>query len=255
MRELSFYSYVNFGDNLEHLNFLRKLVVKNPDLQCFQYSKPEVLPQLFEVVEDLPQIVLKHVDERPANAVNAWISCDDFIQRYPGRNSEHVKFMPDWFNHLAQKVGVENPIKTVEDLLFDYPALLKPVPETFGVLVINSAPCSGQLRGFNAGEWAQLARDLAQKNTVITTEKVDGLPCTRDLNLSLSGIGSLSRSVHSILGVATGPIWPTLNIWNHNRLNLRVMFVDNEYLRYDGRSHTTNDMGRARQLAKENNLL
>lgn len=257
MRTVSFYSYVNFGDNLEHLNFLRKVVAKTPDLQVFQYSKPEVLPQLYEVVEDLPQIVLKHVDERPGDAINSWLSSDGFFHSFPGRNSEHVKFMLGWFDHLAKKAGLENPILTVEDLLFDYPALLKPVPvpEPFDVLVINSPPCSGQYRGWNPGEWMQLARDLAQKNKVITTEKVDGLPCTRDFNLSLTGIGSLSRDVKNIIGVATGPIWPTLNIWNHNRLNLRVMFVDNEYLRYDSRSHTTSDMGRARQLAQENGIL
>lgn len=257
MREVSFFSYVNFGDNLEHLNFLRKVVAKTPDLQVFQYSKPEVLPQLYEVVEDIPQITLKHVDERPANAINSWLACDNFIHTFPGRNSEHVKYMIAWFDYLAKKAGLESPIKTVEDLLLDYPALLKPVPvpQDYDVLVINSPPCSGQYRGWNPGEWMNLVRDLAKKNSVITTEKVDAFPCTRDFGLSLTGIGSLSRTVRNIIGVATGPIWPTLNVWNHDRLNLRVMFVDNEYLRYDSRSHTTSDMNRARQLAQENGIL
>ena len=255
MSSLSFFSHVNIGDNFEQLHFLRRLVAKYPDLQCTQYIKPEVLPHVGEVIEDTPQIAVKHVDERPNDATNSWLACDDFIHKFPGKNADHVRYMLAWFQHLAHKVGLESPHSKPEDLLFDYPALLKPTLTDYDILFINSAPLSGQLRSYNSNAFNALAHELASKNRIITTDKCDGLPCTRDFNLTLTGIGSLSRHVHSVIGVATGPLWPTLNIWNHNRLKLRIIMVDHEQLRYDASCKHASSIDQARSIVKEANLI
>jgi hypothetical protein len=94
---------------------------------------------------------------------------------------------------------------------------------------VNSRPRSGQYRAFRAAEFNSLINALlARGHSVVTTApSVWGVPCTQCMNLSITAVGGLSRYCRHIVGVPNGPMWPTFNIWNQDRVQTRVLFLDN----------------------------
>ncbi len=59
MRCVNFHSYGNCGDNFWHLNYLRRMAEKYPDVTFVHHAKPEVFDQLPELVRDLDNLLLK----------------------------------------------------------------------------------------------------------------------------------------------------------------------------------------------------
>ena len=75
--------------------------------------------------------------------------------------------------------------------------------------------------------------------TFITTHKLLDYECTTDYNLSLVGIGQLSKRCKVLLGVPTAPLWMSLNKWS---LQNCIKFVNytNDIVAYDFGDKTTN---------------
>lgn len=221
----------HLGDNLIHLNFLRRCALAYPDREFAHYCAEQHRVQLLLVIADLPQIQL--VSECPSEAINAWRGADNFWYSHENRN-DFVWFHKDWFWYLSKKMGLtDSPIQRAEDMLFDYPALAPSGAPTaaFDYLIINSFPHSGQLSGFNPHDFVRLVETLQARGKVcITTMPTGRCECTNDGNrgLDVTAIGRLSQSARHIVGVATGPIWTTFNKWNVN--TPRVILLDNEHL-------------------------
>ncbi len=239
-REYHTYCDFQIGDSLIHLHFLRKLAKMYPERRFFHGVNTAHFPQMREVIEDLPQIQLTNCADRPADSHLIWKNWNGFWQHHKLRN-DYAGFHLDWFKSLSARMGVENPFKTPEDLAFDYPALLKPTPLSapFDVLFINSPPCSGQFREFLSGPggsnnpelFADLIGRLSSRYRVITTAHCSTSPCcTLDHEISCTGIGNLSLFCHTIVGVSTGPSWPTFNVWNWHTAKNRIIFLNDEYL-------------------------
>lgn len=259
MREVCFHSYANYGDNFWHLNYLRRLAEKYPDIRFTHCPKPELLGQLGEVTADLPNIELRSVVDRLPGSIDAWIGAESYIWSQPGANTEHIPFMMGWFQHLSKKIGLESPITEPVHLLLNYPALLRRtgLSKRYDFLIINAAPTSGQFRDYSEAKMTAFVDKLHQRHKVIATGKCDvpGLLTAQDHNLSLTDIGSISLLCDRIVGVATGPIWPTFNIWNHHRCPNRIMMLDREYLRHDEHCQHARSIGEAEDMLKEANLL
>lgn len=230
----------HLGDNMVHLNFLRRVALANPDRKFVHAAQWHYLKELKEVVADIPNIRLEEFHHMtPPVSIDSWRGAGNFWYQHPNRR-DFVRFhVESWFPYLAQKMRVNNPVMTREDMLFDYPAIKNPVseiPNDFDVLVINSAPCSGQFMGFNQYELGRLATQMAHKgHRVVTTAPVfyglDGksdIPCTSDLGLSVTQIGHLSLHCRFILMVSTGPSWATFNIWNQDSIKKRIILIDSE---------------------------
>lgn len=234
------------GDSLIHLHYLRKLAKRYPDRQWIHGVKVVHHKQMQEVIEDVPQITLANFDDRPREAVHIWKNAENFWAPHPKRD-DYAGFHLEWFKHLSAKLGVETPFRNNEDLLFDYPALLRcPEPirdkiknsEMPEVLFVNSAPCSGQFRpylsapdGGNNYEYCdKLIELLASKYRVWVTwpTKVKGVECTLDYDLTCTGIGHVSLYTKLIVAIVTGPSWPTFNVWNYHTAKLRVLLNDVE---------------------------
>jgi hypothetical protein len=56
------------------------------------------------------------------------------------------------------------------------------------------------------------------------------VPCTADAGLSITGTGNLSLDAAHIIMIATGPAWPTFNIWNRDSVKFRIICSDKETL-------------------------
>lgn len=287
----------HLGDNLIVLNFLRRLAARYPEHRFVHAVKSGWLPQLREVVKDLPAISLLPLEQSPAGAIHAWSGAGRPLWCLPfgGFRDQHSdkfnwsRFHIDWLRHLAGQMGLESPIAKPEDLLFDYPAIREPVMPDWkcDVLVINARPGSGQLKAYqNASSWKHrfwqrfgkggvevhpedefltpvIARLIAAGHNVVTTQPYRPPagasptipPCTANHGLSVTGIGNLSLRCKYIVMVATGPMWPTLNVWNVDTVKLRAILLDVERLNLPGNMSYASTVADVNQMLQREGLV
>lgn len=226
----------HLGDNLVHLNFLRRVALAHPERQFIHYAQWHYIRQLRAVIEDVSNIELGTFDYRlPSDSINAWRGDKGFWYSHEHKN-DFVKFHTEfWFPYLASMMNVDNPVQTPEDMLFDYPAILHGLngkfPTGCDVLVVNSPPGSGQFLDYNAYELGNLASAISTKGfKVVATHElhVVNVDCTATAGLTVTQIGTLSLHCHTILMVSTGPSWPTFNIWNQETVKNRIILLEPE---------------------------
>lgn len=221
----------NFGDNLIQLHYLRKLATNYPEKKFVHAAKAALLPQLREAVQDVPAISLIDLSQKQPESINVWKNrhADFFNHR---KRYDWSGFYVEFFHKLSRELDVENPLTKPADFLFDYPSIsAKKFPE-IDFLIINSMPFSGQFVNFWAEQFDWLIGKLKEKgHSVVTTAPCSHpVPCTQGHAppMTISDIGSLSLRCKYIFGVATGPIWPTFNVWNVETVKLRVLMLDGE---------------------------
>ncbi len=219
----------HLGDNLVHLNFLRKVAIANPDRAFVHAAQWQYLRQLQDVVSDVRNIELKDYNYlTPADSIDAWRGAKQFWYSHPDRN-DFVKFHVEaWFPYLSDRMGVENPIKCAKDMLFDYPAIKQARKSTFNgcdILFISNAPGSGQFPAFDPYALAHLAGKLAANHHKLINP---ASPQPGKAFCSLSEIGYFSLHCHTILMVSTGPSWPTFNVWNQESVKNRIILLEPE---------------------------
>ena len=195
----------HLGDNLIHLNYLRKL-----GLPATHYCHQHYHDQLLPLIEDT-DIVLIDLPAKPADAINAWIGANNTFQtRPPG--TTWSEFYTYWFSKMSEQLNVDNPIKNKDDFLFDYPELQRKEYPQYDYLIINSVPMSGQLPDYNPWFFEKLIKKyLEEGSTVITTLPTGQCQSTIELNMSVTDIGALAKSCKAITAVETGPLWTTYN--------------------------------------------
>ncbi len=240
------HSALRLGDNLAALHFLRKLAAVNPEHTFRHYAHLQYIHQLAEVVCDLPNLQVLSLESvahpsdhagdywamRPvfADSIDTWKNADGLFYQHMERNAQsYGEFHVEHFRELAKRMGLESPIIEPRDLLFDYPALAAESFPQFDMLIVNSQPMSGQLPLFNPKELENLIGELAQRHSCVTTAPTRfNVPCTAGRCMTVTRIGALSRFCKYIVGVATGPLWPTLNTFNQTSVEFRLMLLEPE---------------------------
>ena len=214
------YNEYHLGDQLHHLNYLRKVCQEDTSIECVHYCKQEYHSQLLPLCEGVP-ITLHDLSHR-GDAINAWIGVDGYFYRSP-LNKNWVAFHLDWFSHLSNQLGVMNPMQTPDSFLFDYPAIQKGKYPSYDVLIVNSVPMSGQLPDYNPWFFNKLTKKyLDEGSSVITTFPTNLCQSTLELGMTVTDIGALAKGVSRIQGVDTGPIWTTYNVWA--RIPTRIVY-------------------------------
>jgi len=216
------YNEYHLGDNLVHLNYLRRACKENPDFEVVHHCNPAHASQLLPLTEGLPiQLGDLYV---PPGAINAWIGIDNFFYEHPQRN-DWVNFHLAWFDKLSSVMEISNPMACRDDFLFEYPALNAPTEYDFDYLIINSQPQSNQLPDYSPSFFQNRVRNLLNDGAkVITTAQTGMCPSTLEMGLDVTGIGNLSNYCQHIEGVATGPMWTTFNIFNVNKVLSRTFY-------------------------------
>jgi len=212
------YNEYHLGDQLIHLNYLRRL-----GLPATHYCKAEYHRQLQPLTEGT-EIVLMDLPAKPEDAVNAWIGANNYFYNHPKK--EHwVEFHLDWFKHLSNTLGVPIVMASQDNFLFDYPALMAIQAEQYDYLIINSPPKSNQLPSFNQDAFKRMAQELLdQGQTVISTYPLQICPNTLEKGLDVTRIGILSKAVKHIIAVDTGPLWTTYNVHNKDKVLSRTVY-------------------------------
>ncbi len=251
---VSIFNKFHLGDCLQTAHLLRSLAKRHPDREFWFFLNGNIIAQINEVVEDIQNISLFTFESEQWNqqkhvAVDGWKNHGgtDTSQPYSGPYQqghwEKSKHRWDWVQHtlehhafIAKKMGLKSTFDRPEHLLLDYPALGPSVQEidkpwSSEVLVINSDPQSGQIPQMtqgNSGYLDNLIWRLGQNHSVLTTQPSRGALCTQSMGHSVSMIGRLSVWCQHHVCVATGPLWPTLNVhnnhlWNPNRKRIVIL--------------------------------
>lgn len=236
------YNRFHLGDCLISLHLLRALAKQSVGRAFIFFTNACNIPQLKEVVQDLPNILLEPFEselwrDHERDAVDMWKNAEGFWEasRYRWEWSSFVLEHHAW---TARRMGLHSPFACREHLLFDYPALeihgegIRVQLErgdwkyTHGFLIGDSAPSSGQY-----SEWAdhsqkpleRLIAQLSETHSILRTSALQKNPST------VTYVGRISRLCRHHIMVSNGPFWPTLNTTNHHNHEgrRRIVLLDN----------------------------
>jgi len=229
---IEFYNEAHLGDNVYHLNFLRKLVHLTDDNFVY-YVKSDYLDELNKHIlgyED--SISLRSLNERRSTAINAWIG--EIYYQHPNKFM-YDKFYIDWFNYLTNKIY--NKDMNI-DMYSDYLLLSAKVPG-YDILVVNSIPYSGQFEK-QTELLDDVIKKLSKRYHIITTKKVDDIECTLDKELSLLDIGVLSVNSNNIIAIDTGPHSVCINKWTMQNVNSWIVAHNTNSFSFNNIRHARN---------------
>jgi len=151
---------------------------------------------------------IRPISEAPANSIDSWRNTGGYWERHTDKLN-FAKFHLDWFEELASRMCVKNPIQKVDDLLFDYPALdsfIQMAPD-FDIVVINSPGLSGQFTNFNPDDFRVLVSKLVSKGHRVISTVATGL-CPAFDGKNVTWIGATAAKAKAVIGTSTGPSWP-----------------------------------------------
>jgi hypothetical protein len=222
MNHINTYIEPHLGDNVRHLDYLRKIVDKDSNYYFTHYAREKYLNELqTQIIGYENNIQLKPYEHGiPSDAIHGWINTDNWYEGYyypkvlkdEGYPLMYDKMYIKWFNLLEQKYNLPNPIKTPEDFKTKFNGLeVYDLEKEYDVLLINSIPQSAQYM-YEENLFEKLALDFKSKGyDVITTHKIPNIECTLDYNYNLVQIAKISTKTPIIIAVDTGPIHLCLN--------------------------------------------
>jgi hypothetical protein len=267
MKKLYFYNNYHYGDCLVSLHFLDHLSKVN-GIECEFACKSEYHDQLNELVSLNSRITLSclprenydSLDFRthsgPNNAINLW--CCPSLRRMWGSEVEQfpaysTKFptmldlgfvLLEIWKYVCQTNDLVFPFTHKDEMIFDQEVLLNDTLNSkYDFLLVNSYCHSGQMKITPEEQdnlFVQITDLLKENNkTFITTQKLLDYECTLDYNLSLVGIGQLSKHCKVVLGVPTAPLWISLNKWSMQNY-IKFVNYTNDICAYDFGDKTVN---------------
>lgn len=210
-----------------------------------------VLPEYHAALRELmPEV--EFTEAKVGEGKDMWIANGRFAQLgiHFSNQVEIMDFVMDFLNAHCREEGLEAPYRSTHDMLWRSPAILEPVPvKPFDILVVNCDPLSGQCPHYSRSEVDGLLLQLVAKgHRVLCTNATNAAPWG---NFTLREIANLSTRAKCILGVASGPLWPTFNIWNQHvtryvwldpmRLNFGSTKIRNAANAEQTRVHLTED--------------
>lgn len=216
----------HLGDNLIHLNYLYRLAKLNPEKKFRHYVNKNHLAQLNPLLEGIPNITLFELGLAPSLSTNCWIGHQKYFHNSPLKR-DWVSFHLGYFKYLSNLLGFQNPVKSRDDLLFDFPVLGNcQANAAYDFLIINSTPLSSQIADFDSNYLTQLTAKLVDRGCkVVTTHPTGFTKSTLEQGYDLLKIAQLSNRCHTIIGVPNGPMWLTFNSVNNKQLKARLVWL------------------------------
>lgn len=235
VKHFSTYIEWHLGDNIYHLDYLRKLINNNPEFIFSHYCKKQYINELSNHITEYENNIQLYPIEYgvPEKAINVWIGANNWYYDYKKNNLSSPLMYDimyiDWYNHLQNIYGLPNPIQTVEDFLLTFPKIdIYDLPKQYDVLVINSTPQSSQYH-YEEDLFKKLIYNfINQGHNIITTKKIDNIECTLDYNYNLTQIAKISTKTPIIIAIHTGPIVLCLNKITLNNSQF-FHILDNEH--------------------------
>lgn len=192
----------NVGDSLLQINFMRRACMENKQLEFDYYCKDEYHEDLGDFTSDC-QIRLLPLNDAKEDTVDTWIAAPchgDFYHKHP-RHAEYPYFYLDFFAMLSEKIGIKNPIKSIDDVMLYHPDIVKST-DHLDILVIDCPPSSDQLK-YVVEDWDSAVKEWKKCGRAVAT--------VRDMGLSLLEIALLATSTSRVVAIGTGPLHAAFN--------------------------------------------
>jgi hypothetical protein len=214
-RQKCIYTHIiyNIGDNIIHLNYLKKLAKLNQGILFLHFLKSEYINQISEyIIED--NIRLLPLEIRPIWSINSWKNDKKYWSKHPNKY-KFEDFYLEYFDRISKKLGLKNPITNKEDLIIDAERMVSKNKkyQNYDYFIVNSEPKSDQF-DYDENELNLLIKKISETHSIITTKKIESIPCTQDSNMTLYDIGIQSTKCKKHIMIATGPCWFALNSYN-----------------------------------------
>lgn len=242
MKPICAHNRYHIGDCLITAHLLRSIAKCHLDHQFWFFVNGNIIVQINEAVQDLPNIVLftfesQQWEQEQHRSIDCWKNADAHWEK-SGKRWDWGAHTLEHHTWTAKRLGFKPHFHHPTHLLFDYPALGESVSAIEGKwtsewLCVNSDPQSGQLTPMhhaNSGYLDKLVHRLGKNHSVLTTQPTHGALCTQAMGHSVSMIGRVSVRCQHHLMIATGPFWPCLNVHNHHLWNpkrKRIVILDN----------------------------
>lgn len=218
----------NFGDNAIHIHYLKIIAYKHPEITFFHFVKKSYINDLKFYVNGLNNIIILDLFYCPVFSLDVWKNADQFWFKH-FKKSDFVEFYIDFFDNFSAKIGLENPIKNKKDFIFSGKLFINKSKKfsNYDWFIVNSMPLSGQ---FKSGivELDDFCVKLSKRFSIITTRKIQDIPCTTDYNMSMCDIAAQSIKCKIHLMISTGPSWFVLNTINCNKSKGIFLLLDHE---------------------------
>lgn len=236
----------HLGDNFVALNYMRRVVAADSSIEFTHAALPQYFQELAPVIADTPNVHLIDIRHRRSDSIDVWKNRGGRFYPHPKRN-DWVAYHLEFFKDLSAELGVVNPMLEPHDFLMDYPAIKTFEFQPVDCIFINGPPLSGQLRGVSPQDLEMLVNLLRRNYSVMTTEEM------KEKGLSLTALAAMSLKCKYIIGVATGPMWPMLNIWNDDKLKL--FLLNNERVNISPNTHHAESLAQAMNVLKREGVL
>lgn len=222
MKTINCHNTAHLGDCIQTMHFLTNAVKKNNNINFNFACNPIYHNQLNELIED--KNLLKLDDKIYSNSVDTWISKHNY-QKISDESdiifkeeSDQATFFLLLWKKVSAIMGIECPFNNKSDMIYNQAILKEESPhKNFDLLFINSVNMSIPFPNFD--EDCNWLIEKTKNKKVITTRKVNNLPCTLDYNLSVVDIAKLSKNVKNIVAVNTGPLHLCMNKWTINNID------------------------------------
>lgn len=252
MKTIKCHNNLHLGDCIESLHFL----TNSADLNGVEFvfaCKEEYHKQLLELLKyHSDKIKLVSNKQLDSDSIDTWIAgygdygkLNEKSVELNGYLDQATSFLLHWIR-VADLMSIKVPFTTKHDLIYNQQILAEESIDTnkYDYLFINSIPMSGQCTTYSVQEMSRLLRKILSKNkTIITTMKIEGLPCTLDRGMTVVEIGKLSKNVKNIIAVNTGPLHLCMNKWSLSNINNFVIWSTAETFNYGSFFKTVKSLG------------
>jgi hypothetical protein len=244
MKILHFHGRHHLGDTL--ISFIAlynaKECFENNNTTVYFYMNAEHIEQMNDF-KPIKGIKIFDIRNKPPNSIELW-DCNDYLfepngkkqnnsQIYSGlsQNVYYLRYFNIRLKQLMIPVNINRFCYEDDDLFTRY-EILNEKYKNIDILIINSEPLSGQYK-YNENDWKRVITTLNEKYKIVTTKKVDEkILCTRDDNLRIKDIGSISTRVKVVIAINTGPIVALYNKFTLMNVKKFYIFADNIYYSY-----------------------
>jgi hypothetical protein len=229
MRTIHCYNQYHLGDCIQSLHFLTNASTHN-EVNFKLYCNHLYHEQLNELLEGFDGVELEHIymaETISDPCFNIWIGahdygaiCDTSNDIY-GKKSDQGTYFLVLNKILSDVMGINCPFEEKKDMVYNQDSLSLDCKHTdeYDYLFVNSKNCSIEFPDFENECSDTLKKLLDNNRKVITTRKVEDVPCTIDYGMGVVEIARLAKNVKNIIAVNTGPLHLCMNKWVIPRIN------------------------------------
>jgi hypothetical protein len=202
----------NLGDNILCFIMFSKIkkYIEENNIYFYFFCKEEHIHQINEFNISKNITILPNT-QIPGNEkiYDLWMGAPHEYDIFQG-NDYYDIFLCKFYNKFLELIGI--PIKLYDFILEDdnLPQIANDVNMNtnnkyvkYDILVINGTP-NYRNEEYNIEQWNDFISRLSKKYTVITTQKVENVSCTRDDNLTAKQISAISANASIIIAIDSG---------------------------------------------------